>query len=322
MNPSSIKSIKKNLKPFKEKIKLYEQDIYKVKLKKEKFDLIILENALSTLSDPKKILKKIFPLLKKNGFIVLNYWDEVSLFSEKLRGLISYLILNNYPKKNFIQKTNLISNFFKSHYKYLEHKKSSKKNLNNIRKIEKWAQDTPMNLDLIGKNKFFKFKNIINLASQHKILFWKSSPDFNTDFLWYKNFDENQFSKNLKFNFKLNSLNFLHHKEKFGCINQYKKFDTLFKKIEKINKYIVKIVKNSNVSQKDLKYLISDIDRFKEELNIIKKGNLISKSLKEFNIFLKFYLKNPANIYYFKKFNFFKNFWGNTVINISLKKNN
>ena len=72
-NPSSINQIKKNLSYYKKRVNLINKDIYEVKIKDQKFDFIIIENALCALEFPEKILKKLFPLLKKNGFFVFNY---------------------------------------------------------------------------------------------------------------------------------------------------------------------------------------------------------------------------------------------------------
>ena len=193
-NPSSINQIRKNLSTYKKKIDLIDEDIYKIDIKKKKFDYIIIENTLCTLSRPEKILKKLFPLLKKNGFFIFNYWDNFTILNEKLRGLISHLILTNYNNSNFLQQTRIISNFFYSHYEKLKIKKGSKKKIDNLRLIEKWAQDTPMNYDLLNLKKYYKFDKILDLAHKNDILLWKTSPDFNTDFLWYKNFNKNEFT--------------------------------------------------------------------------------------------------------------------------------
>ncbi len=319
-NPSSINQIRKNLSKYKKKIDLIDKDIYEIDIKKKKFDYIIIENTLCTLNSPEKILKKLFPLLKKNGFFIFNYWDNFTILNEKLRGLISHLILTNYNNSNFLQQTRIISNFFYSHYEKLKIKKSSKKKIDNLRLIEKWAQDTPMNYDLLNLKKYYKFDKILDLAHKNDILLWKTSPDFNTDFLWYKNFNKNEFTSNAKGNFRKNQINFIHYQEKFNLPISQKIVSQIHFSIKNIDFIISNLKKNHKIRTKDVKKIIKNLELLIKNFNLLKKNNLISKGFSELIIFLKFYLKKPNEVHKFKKFKFFKFFWGNTVINASLRK--
>ena len=319
-NPSSINQIKKNLSYYKKRVNLINKDIYEVKIKDQKFDFIIIENALCALEFPEKILKKLFPLLKKNGFFVFNYWDNFTLLNEKLRGLIAHLILTNHDSKNFSEQTKIISKFFYSHYEKLKNCGSNKKKINNLRLIEKWAQDTPMNYDNLILKKNFDLVKILDLAFSHNILLWKTSPDFNTDYIWYKNFDKRKFTLNSKINFAKNQINFIHHQEIFNHKKCKKEFRNISYNIRNIDLIMSKLKNNKKIKKIEFYKIIFNLRSLVKIFNLLKKNNLISKGLKEFVTFLKFYLKEPKKIYKYDKFKYFKSFWGNTVINISLKK--
>ena len=47
----------------------------------------------SMLKTPEALLKKSFNFVKKGGFLIVTTSDQFSLFSEKLRGLLSHLII-------------------------------------------------------------------------------------------------------------------------------------------------------------------------------------------------------------------------------------
>ena len=96
-NKESIKSCKKKFLK-KRNVRIKYQNIYKF-FTKEKFDYIIIENVLSNLEDPYTILEKASKMLKKNGYLIFSFCDEFSLFSEKIRGYISKLIIINEEKR-------------------------------------------------------------------------------------------------------------------------------------------------------------------------------------------------------------------------------
>ena len=81
-----------------------------------------------------------------------------------------------------------------------------------------------------------------------------------------------------------------------------------------------KLKNNKKIKKIEVYKIIFNLRSLVKIFNLLKKNNLISKGLKEFVTFLKFYLKEPKKIYKYDKFKYFKSFWGNTVINISLKK--
>ena len=234
---------------------------------------------------------------------------------------MSHLILLNHKEKNFQEQTSIISKFFLSHYEKLMLKNSNKKNINNLRKIEKWCQDTPMNYDLLNLKNYFTFDKLLKLAYKNKISLWKTSPDFNLDFTWYKNFDKKKFLQNNIKNYHENRINFIHHQENFGQKIPKNIQRKIFKGIKNIDKIIFKLKKNKKIQAVEIKIIITNLSLLISCFNLIKKDNLISKSLNEFKFFLIFYLDNPSKIEKYKKFKFFKNFWGNTVVNSSFQKN-
>ena len=138
--------------------------------------------------------------------------------------------------------------------------------------------------------------------------------------MWYKNFNKKKFTLNIQKNFIKNQIDFIHHKEKFNLNTFKKEHKQIFIYIKKIDKVVSNLRKDTKIKTKDIYKIINSLSVLIKKFNVLKKNNLISKGLKELLFFLKFYLKNPKKIYKYKKFRYFKNFWGNTVINVSLKK--
>jgi 2-polyprenyl-3-methyl-5-hydroxy-6-metoxy-1,4-benzoquinol methylase len=170
--------LKINLLKFKNK-NIINKNINSLKIKK-KFDYVIIENVLSGLKNPKKIFKNILNFVKPGGCIILTLTEPVGIFSEKLRYLHSKLLLKNLAKKknNFFWETKILSKEFRSHLARLG---------NNTRSTEKWVQDNMLNKLWITKNNYFSFDDLFNVLDKKKFLIKASSPDYNTNFRWYKN---------------------------------------------------------------------------------------------------------------------------------------
>ena len=183
-NSESIKSCKRKFSDLKNKVKIIYENIYEFSTK-EKFDYIIIENALSNLDDPFVILEKVSKMLKKDGHLIFSFCDQYSLFSEKIRGYVGKIILHLEKEKvennliTFDQKTNILSKIFNSHLKTLK---------TDTRNINKWVQDNLLLNEWWSKKNYLPLYKIIDYFNKKKIKlnYWSSSPVFYKDFTWYK----------------------------------------------------------------------------------------------------------------------------------------
>ena len=265
------------------------------------------------LNNPKKIFNKSIDLLKNKGFFITTLSDDISLFSEKLRFLLSHIILfdKNIKNKNFEYKSIYLSKIFSSHLKTLNAK---------TRNSKIWVQDNILHYSWMGKKKYFSFEQaykILNSKKKKSFLINKTSPDFNTDYQWYKKWRKEIYNKNYYKNFLKNKLNFLHVNEKF---NNYdlKTINKICKKIIFINSLINKTKENVEIKKQILKKINYCIKKISKDLNTINKNNLVSLSLNEFNVFLNKYIyQKKIELKHLKKF---KGFWGHGTYQISIQK--
>ena len=127
-NPESIKISKNNLSKLKN-IKIINKNINNF-TSYEKFDFVIIENALDNFSNEKKIIKKLINLTSKKGNIILTLGDNFGIFSTKLRYIFSLILIEQSKIENFEDKLFFLSKVFKSHLNYLS---------KNTRNEKKWV---------------------------------------------------------------------------------------------------------------------------------------------------------------------------------------
>ena len=221
-NSESIKVCKKKFSNNKKKVKIIYENIYKFSIK-EKFDYIIIENALSNLSNPFVILEKASKMLKKDGHLVFSFCDQYSLFSEKIRGYIAKIILLLEEKKNnnlisFDDKTKLLSRIFDSHLKKLN---------TDTRSSEKWVQDNLLLNEWWSKEKYLPLYKVIDFFNKKRIKlnYWSSSPIFFKDFTWYKKLNLNTVNSDISKHYRLEQVNFIDIRKKYNDRNNYYFFD-------------------------------------------------------------------------------------------------
>ena len=229
-NPSSIKFLKKNLSKFKNKL-IHKKDLNKFKTK-EKFDFVIMENALDNFSNEKSVINKIISFTKKNGNIILTVGDKYGILSTKLRFIFSLILLEQNKISNFKEKVNFLSDVFKSHLSYLS---------KNTRKADKWVLDNILNFDYIRKKNYIDYPKLINLIGK-KSFIQNISPQFNKNLTFYKNF---LIEKNNESYLK----NYFNEREKFLD------FETLIE--EEVN------------IDKNLDYIYSEISKLKPNKKLI-----------------------------------------------------
>jgi ubiquinone/menaquinone biosynthesis C-methylase UbiE len=309
----SLKTLKKNLKKFNNK-KIINENINNFKIKK-KFDYIIIENTLGGLQHPKKIFKKILNFLRPGGSIILTLTEPMGIFSEKLRYLHSLLILKSTNKKNinFSFETRVLSKEFKSHLIKLG---------KNTRNSEKWVQDNMLNKAWITKSNYFSFNDLYKTLNKKKFLIKNSSPNYNTNFIWYKNFNVKNYNDNYFKNYLKNRINLIHMKEKFnseleGQIKIKKKFNNkIYNIIIKINR----LINGFDVNSKNFITNLNKINKFIILLSKLLNSNInISRSLIEFSKLLNNYLNKKEKSF---KYNNYRKFWGHTTCPILIYKLN
>ena len=195
-NKSAVIEIKKNFK--KNKIKTPNiNNITLEKFKSEiKYDIIICEGWIGSLDNEIKLIKKIFSLLNRNGFMLLTYQPATGMFANVLRKIISFKLLKK--NQNMEEKSSSLLNFFDDELLTLKNMSRNKKD---------WIQDVIINPAIIGS--YLTPETIVSQIKGYSI--FETYPKFTDDWSWYKDHTyTNAEQKNffLKFFYK-NYLNFL-----------------------------------------------------------------------------------------------------------------
>lgn len=310
-NYFSLRKLKENLKTFKNK-KIINKNINSFKIKK-KFDYIIVENVLGGLNDPKRIFKRVINFMKPGGSLILTLTEPMGIFSEKLRYLHSLLLLKNnkIKNKNFSFETKILTKEFNSHLLKLG---------KNTRNSEKWVQDNMLNKAWIRKNKYFSFYDLYKSLNKKKFLIKNSSPNFNTNFGWYKNFNAENYNYNFLKNYLKNQINLIHVKQKFNSDLEIKIKKNKNFKICKIITKINKLISSFNVNSRNFKKNLHKINKYIILLSkLINSNIIISKSLIEFsNLLSKYINKDKKKI----KYNNYKKLWGHATCPVIIYKLN
>lgn len=305
-NSESIKTCTKILNKYKNKTEIINQDIYKFNTK-IKFDLVICENTLPGLDDPKKILKKMIKFTKKDGFIIITCSDEISVFSEKIRGLISRIILD---KKSLInatleEKISELKIYFQTHLKQLN---------TQTRKVDSWIIDNLIYDEWWSKDKYFSVDDVANVLIDNlsnKSIFWQISPQFYNNYQWYKKRENHLSNKIIKSQYNKNILNFLDNKNRY----QSNEFD------KEIIKYIKKtniLINKKNIKMLSLKKIIYNLNKISYFLKKKSANNSTSSKIDYTILFLSEYINTgKINKKYIKNLSF----WGYGTQQICIKKN-
>tara|TARA_B100000214_G_scaffold375602_1_gene363204 strand:+ start:6131 stop:7288 length:1158 start_codon:yes stop_codon:yes gene_type:complete len=308
-NPEAIKKINQNLKKFKSKFSVKKEDITLFNTKK-KYDFVLIENALFNVKNPQALLKKLFNFVKKGGYLIVTTSDQFSLFSEKLRGLLSHLIITKKLKnKNFNDKTKYLAKFFDSHLKTLK---------SHTRTPDLWVQDNILHYGSFTERKYFPIDRIImtlNERFKKRFVIWKTSPDFLSLFKWYRLQNKEMINSKVSKDYLDNLVNFLHIDEKFNLsIVNKKKINKL---ISSVNSKINQIKEGKDLSKKFLRNILKRIISLSTYLNRIKKHNKISKSLNELVFFAKNLNSQKKSLMKLKNF---KKFWGHGTFILAINK--
>ena len=310
-NSESIKSCKKKFLN-KKKVKIIYENIYKFSTK-EKFDYIIIENALSNLDDPFVILEKVSKMLKKDGHLIFSFCDQYSLFSEKIRGYLGNVILlmEEEVKKNLItfdKKTNILAKIFNSHLKTLK---------TDTRYVDKWVQDNLLLNEWWSKENYLPLYKVIDFFNKKKIKlnYWSSSPIFYKDFTWYKKRNLMKINTKVSKHYKIEQINFVDLRYKFQKIEKLEKIKTF---VKLINKELNKSANDRKVNFIRMRKIVHLNTKFILFLKKLDKKNSTIKSLQDLNNFLKNILKKKKiKTEYLKNF---AHFWGKGTMQVSFIK--
>ena len=300
-NIASIKFLKKNLSKLKN-VNITMKDLNKFK-SNEKYDFVIMENAIDNFSNEKKVLKKVSSYVKKDGFIILTIGDKYGILSMKLRFIYSLILLEQKKIKDFNKKISFLTSVFNSHLKYLS---------KNTRKTKKWVLDNIINSDFIRKKNYLDYPNLINMLKEN-ILIQNTSPQFNKNFIWYKNF-------------KMDANNRLYLKNYFSERKNFLDFETSFehdfnieRNLNSLYNYIYRLNPDKKLDIKVLQKIKSEVVTIIRKIKYKKKisHNKVILALEEFIKILENFNKKKIikkNTRYFKKF------WGIYNQNILLYK--
>ena len=299
-NPASLKTLKKKLLKFNN-LKIIDKDVNYFNTN-EKFDYVIIENAIQGFSNPQKVIKKFLKFIKSDGTIILTLTDLYGIFSEKLRYLYALMLVKQNNIKVFDERLNFLSKLFSSHLKYLS---------KNTRSADKWVLDNILHTQWITKTKYFDYLDL-NKILENKCLIKSFSPSFSKDFAWYKNMTFKNHNQNIINNFKDECINFLDFETQFT-----KNSKNLSSYITKFTRKISKINFNENLKNKEIDKIYNIIFEINKILNKLKPKNKISLALKEF---LEMIIKFKKNKKLDLKTKYFYKLWGKGTHQISLYK--
>ena len=300
-NLFSIKKLKKNLSNFNN-VKIVNRDVEKFNTE-EKFDYVIIENALDNLSIRLANLtfKKIIKFTKKDGKIILTITNKYASLSNKLRYLYSALLIKDNSLSSFQDRKKFLSKIFSTHLKYLSKK---------TRTSEKWVLDNILNETYMSKTEFFDYSDFKSKLKNIVIL--KNSPSFHTDYTWYKNMNIKKDNDYIIKKYDEEYLNYLDFETRFSKYNI-----KLKSSLKNIMKLITDIDFDKEINLKKLIKIKSELIFISTELNKLSYNNKVSNALQELSkIVNDFILKKPVK----KKTTYLSKLWSTYSINVVLAK--
>jgi ubiquinone/menaquinone biosynthesis C-methylase UbiE len=277
-NPSSLKTLKKNLSKFNN-VKIINKDVNHFNTN-EKFDYVIIENAMQGILNPQKVFKKLLKFTKLDGIIALSIADFYGTFSSKLRYLYAIMLMKQNNIKVFDERLNFLSKLFYSHLKYLS---------KNTRRADKWVLDNILHTQWITKTKYFDYLDL-NKNLENKCLIKSFSPYFSKDFVWYKNMTFKNHNQHIINNFIGEFINFLDFETQFA--KNFKNSENLSFYITKCIRKISKFNFDNNLKNKELDEIYNIIFEINKILNKLKPKNKISLALKEYLEMINKFKKN------------------------------
>jgi len=305
-NPSSIKSLKKNLAKFNNK-KILNKDIDYFKTN-NRYDYVLIENALSGIENPKKILNNIFEFTKPGGSVVLTISNLEGCFSEKLRYLYSIFLVQQNNILDYEKRLKFLTKLFHKHLKYLSPK---------TRKVDKWVQDNVLMEESIRKKKYFDHLDVLK-SLKNRFYVRSISPSFSKDFIWYKVMSRKNHIENIKRNYLDEQMNFIDYETQFPKNLKNVKLNYQFNYyIKQFSLEISKISLDKKLTNKQVNKFYHIIFKISKISNHLQVENKIFLALNEFMEFILKFKKNKLTT----KDKYFHKFWGIGTSIITLYKN-
>ena len=231
-NPESLNTSKNNLLGLKN-IKIINKNINKFTTI-EKFDYVIIENALDNFKNEKSIINKLLKFTNKNGNIILTLGDNFGIFSTKLRYIYSLILIEQSNYKKFDDKLNFLSKIFLPHLKYLS---------KNTRNEKKWVLDNILNHDWIKRREYIDYPKLIKYI-QYRAVIQHIAPSYFKNFTWYKNLNIKKINKTYLDFYKKEKINFLDFETNF------EKNTNIEKNLKNISYLITIIQANGKIKKK------------------------------------------------------------------------
>lgn len=183
-NPTGIDHIKEQLAKlpeFTKNIEIFCSLLEDYKQEKT-YDLVICEGMLSGVPYPRETLALLKKYVKPGGVLIITCIDNISYFPDTLRRLVAQLLIDK--KSTLEEQTAKLLPVFSLHFEKLP-------GMN--RPAEDWIIDNLINPASIGA--LLSIPDAIEVLSG-EFDFYGSSPDFVTDWRWYKQL----ISKDKRFN--------------------------------------------------------------------------------------------------------------------------
>ena len=226
-----------------------------------------------------------------------------------MRFLYSQIIIqkNNLNKKSYNEKVKFLAKVFKSHLDKLQAKTIAP---------EKWVQDMMLHYHMIQKDRYFSLLDLSKIINRKKLIIKSQSPDFSTDYQWYKKFNIKKYNQNIIKNYKNERINFLDFEQKFNSQDYIKK-RKIINKIILVNKLINKM-NIKNIEKSYIFKILNKLNEISSSLNSLEKNNKVSLAINGIVKSLRAYFKSgKLNI---NKTKIFKTFWGHGTSQISVLK--
>ena len=173
-----------------------------------------------------------------------------------------------------------------------------------------------LNYQMIRKNKYFSLLDLFKIIKKRKLIVKSQSPNFYTDYQWYKKFKIQKHNQNIIKNYKNERINFLDFEQKFNSVDYVKK-NKIINKIIFVNKLINKM-NTENIEKSYILKILNELNKISSSLNSLEKNNKISLAINGFIKSLKNYFKSgKLNT---NEIKVFKTFWGHATCQNSLLK--
>lgn len=195
---SSFPEFNKNIEIFCCLLEEYKQDAI--------YDVVICEGVLSGVPKPKETLSLLKKFVKPGGVLIITCIDEISYFPDMLRRLVAQLTIGNVGTLE--EQTSKLVPIFEKHFSNLP---------GMSRPVDDWIIDNVINPASIGP--LLSIPSAISTL-ENEFDFYAASPDFQTDWRWYKQIikSEKKFNERALEQYWANVHNFLDYTKTLASI--------------------------------------------------------------------------------------------------------